>query len=576
MGWRRVGILLTCPYAGAYRPDVQTRQQFEDRCILSPRIPPSPLTIGMSVFGVYRVAGTFGRSADCAGEYQCGGGMLTMAAAGCYDAILFWWWGTMREREPGKNGITLAAVVCLTMAYAAGMGWFNVNRYERGGGDLDLGVVTQVLWNTCHGNLLWSTGPGVHAPIFREHFDVVYLPLSVLYAWWPDPRLLLWTQTLILATGIPLTWLAVRTRTGDTAALVLAGAYAASPVTQYINLFDFHPVTLAVPVYLAAFACWQRGRHRATFLLLGLSLLINESMSVTIAAIGMLFLLSGRVRHGLACLAAGLCAYLLLIGWVLPAFAPPGGEPAYFYTTYFSYLPGDTGAAKLLALLHDPGLLVRQALMPATAKYLFLLVLGFGGLPLLAPRWWLVMAPQLLFNLLSGFEGTRTIYQQYNAPLLPFLIMAAADGAVRLRLMLRGQAGWKFPLLLVIAGTLLLHRLDSPLPLLGTRQFIVPGNKTAERFAQAGELLQMIPGGASVGTEYKYWAYLSARREIFLFFDPMSTAEYYLLDLTDNCVPPDIPDTTLAFARRKISDEGFVVAGFRDGIVLLVRGGGGA
>ncbi len=60
--------------------------------------------------------------------------MLTIAADGCYDAILFWRWGTMRGHVSGNCGYILVAVACLVMVYVAGLGWLNVACYELGGG----------------------------------------------------------------------------------------------------------------------------------------------------------------------------------------------------------------------------------------------------------------------------------------------------------------------------------------------------------------------------------------------------------------------------------------------------------
>lgn len=472
----------------------------------------------------------------------------------------------------------LLPVIILFTLYVVGLSAVNLVRYNDGGGDVDLGAVSQILWNTRHGDFLYTSYPGNHGPIFGEHFNPVYLPLTLLYYWREDPRLLLLVQSLVLGVALFPLWGLARGALGDRPAFLLCLAYAVNPVVHYINYFEFHPVTLAVPVYLAAFYCLRQRRYRALAATLLVSLLIDESMSIILIAWGLFFAARGPRRLALPAILVGLAGYLALMLWFLPAFTPAGGNPNYFYLQYFRYLPGETGVEKLASALHHPGLVVKQAATAATARYLGLLLLGFAFLPVLVPAYGLLLLPQLGFNLLSGFGETATIHLHYNATLVAFLAAAAVAAIARMRHRCR-IAGHDLavPLAaLVLVGSLAGHLIDSPLPRLGTRQFHPGGFGDPARFARARPLLQSIPPGASVGTEYKYWAYLSLRRDLFLFFDEHPPADYYLLDTRTTLVPPGLTVTDGQFIADHLARGAYELTAENDGLVLLRRSFGPA
>src|SRR5438309_9357446 len=69
----------------------------------------------------------------------------------------------------------------------------------------DLGNMDQVLWNTIHGRFFQFTNQAIdwYGPPTRLaiHFEPIILPLSLLYVFHADPRILLVFQTLALGLG---------------------------------------------------------------------------------------------------------------------------------------------------------------------------------------------------------------------------------------------------------------------------------------------------------------------------------------------------------------------------------------
>jgi len=131
---------------------------------------------------------------------------------------------------------------------------------------LDLGTMDQAMWNTSRGRFLeytplpvtFSNAPMDLSPDNRlvgGKLELIFLPLSLLYWLWADPRVLIILQTILLASGaIPLYHLA-RTQLDDSAgALVITLCYLFYLPLHYVTLADFHASALMVPFLLWA---WQ-------------------------------------------------------------------------------------------------------------------------------------------------------------------------------------------------------------------------------------------------------------------------------------------------------------------------------
>src|SRR6185437_16866799 len=100
----------------------------------------------------------------------------------------------------------------------------------------DLGYVSQALWYDAHGEpFRFTTIQGVSALLegvdptairhphwlLAFHVEPALLLLAPLYRLWPDPRLLLWLQAVVVGAGaLPAAWLARRLLGGWPAGLV--------------------------------------------------------------------------------------------------------------------------------------------------------------------------------------------------------------------------------------------------------------------------------------------------------------------------------------------------------------------
>src|SRR5436309_7273159 len=156
-----------------------------------------------------------------------------------------------------QQWISWGLLALCMLAYAIEMSHQAVLRYDTFKATaFDLGNMDQVLWNTLHGRLFQFTNQAIdwYGPPTRlaVHFEPIILPLSLLYAFGADPRILLVFQTLVLGAGALPVFLLTRRYIPEWPifAAIMATAYLLSPSLLGLNIFDFHPVSLATPLLL--------------------------------------------------------------------------------------------------------------------------------------------------------------------------------------------------------------------------------------------------------------------------------------------------------------------------------------
>ena len=164
------------------------------------------------------------------------------------------------------------------------------------------------------------------------------------------------------------------------------------------------------------------------------------------------------------------------------------------------------------------------------------LLAPLGFLPVLG-AWDLVGAlPALAQNLLSNDPTLYNHRTQYQAFVLPFLILAAIAGYSRLA----ARRGGRWPVtILVVAGLVSLGLASS----LANDLAVARWWPSAEQRA-AYTVLAQVPPAASIAAQDRYVPHLSARRLATYFPTAIERTEYALVNL--NTYPwRDFPDVTL-------------------------------
>ena len=339
--------------------------------------------------------------------------------------------------------ILLAAV---TLVYSLEMSHQAILRYETFKATaFDLGNMDQVIWNTLHGRLFQFTNQAIdwYGPPTRLaiHFEPIILPLSLLYSFGADPRILLVFQTLALAAGSLPVFLLTRKLIPQWPLLapLMATAYLLAPSLIGLNIFDFHPVALATPLLLYALLALEYNHYTWFLVACVLAASTKEDVPLAIAMLGILVIWRYKLpRLGLTLLIGGALWSLIAFKVIIPHFYP-GVQANNFWYRYEEL--GSSPGAAILNLFVRPWVFFSLFFTLDRLYYLFSLVRSGGFFALLAPEWLLPALPSLAVNLLSTDPLLYSGAYHYNAAIIPFVMIAAIHGTRRF---LALWQGWQY------------------------------------------------------------------------------------------------------------------------------------
>lgn len=376
----------------------------------------------------------------------------------------------------------------------------------------DLGIFENILWHTTHGDPLGTT-------IFpsgtfnSEHFAPFLLLLAPLYAIAPHAETLIVAQTIWLCSAvIPLyRWTAHKHSPGLAAAVCLA--YLLSPFLHSNALWDFHDLTLGVPLILWALWAHAADRPRIFWTSTLALLLVREEMAIIIALLGLYTLLDDRPRRGLLLMLAASTTFIL----VATLLAPHAGLGAYPQSlhgnldTSASY--GDLGTL----ILTDPLFLLLELLRASKFGLLLALLTPLVLLPLLSGRLLLLLVPGTAILALSANKAVAHPGFHYTSFFLPIMFAAAAPGLLRLERWLARPLAREAAAAIVASALAFNHSFGALGPSATFRAGFstVPWSLTPaerERHAWLTQFAATLPPDACVAATGKPGAHLAGRR----------------------------------------------------------------
>lgn len=321
--------------------------------------------------------------------------------------------GRQVQRSRSLVGMIIGSAVVLFIASSLRHGLFQSNAW-------DLGIFDQPLYLLSQGLPPISTIIGVH--ILGDHAAWIFYPLSLLYRIYADVHWLFAVQAVSLALGALPTWhLARQAGLKGPEAHAIAVAYLLYPLIFNLNLFDFHPEVIALPLLLTAILTARANQIGWFSVCIVIILGCRDALSLTVAAMGVWFVFFERRRVcGAIAFLAGLVWFILATQVIIPHYQPAGILGASHYREFGSSIP-----EILLNLVLRPDILLRSLFTLPNLGYLcFLLAPVAWGLswrhltPLVAA------IPQLAMNLLSVHLALKDLVHQYSLPILPFLLLS--------------------------------------------------------------------------------------------------------------------------------------------------------
>lgn len=392
--------------------------------------------------------------ADRVREQPAGDGAAPVAAAARPQAL----WSRLIYRfpdlPPAPRGrwarICLALVALMAVAYVA---WYCAYLFAQHDAYLthaeDLGIMDQALWNTLHGAPLHQTICNVISDSnclgdvsrFAIHFEPIMLPLSLLYLIAPTPKALFFVQAAVVATGaFPTYWIASRRLRSPLAGVAFAAVYLLYPALTAAVTFDFHAVTLSAAFLMFALYFMLTRNNLGLFIACFLALTTKEEVPLDVLMIGLAVLaLQRRPRVGLALIALSL-AWIGLYALVVHVASPLGHSPV---TSRYDYLGSGPVEIAVFILTHPLEVLRDHVFDPDGRSSLRSLLSGAGYLPLLSPFVLILAVPAVALNILSSNPTMRSGVYQYNAEIVPFLVLAAVESVALLAVLADAAWSWE-------------------------------------------------------------------------------------------------------------------------------------
>lgn len=415
-------------------------------------------------------------------------------------------------------------------------GWLRHTRINSS--TFDLGIKAQVIWNTWHGD--WFASSVEVSNYLGDHVQLIFLLLAPLFGLWADARVLLIVQSILLSLGvIPIYRIALRKLDDRWLAIVFSIVYLLFPLLGFVNRFDFHPVVFTIPFFLAAYDLLESDHPWWATLFILLSLSLREEVGLTVFAFGLyVAVFMGRHRLGLIWAASGLAWSLIALFAIIPHFRGGSSDTVGRYAWL-----GDSLIQILDTLITKPGIVLKHLLVPYRAMVPIKLLLPVGFLALISPAPLLVTLPALAYNLLSETPSQSSIYFQYLAPAVPFVFIAAIQGARRVQGWLSERQARAFLTIWLGLGTLLAWAWDNPFTQeIDAPYFPVYGLEPQTDAGAFYQALDLLPLQANVATMMAYGPHVALRPQFSLFYDRLQLldrplgfpqAEYLLLNLSD-------------------------------------------
>jgi len=420
-------------------------------------------------------------------------------------------------------------------------------------GRFDLGNMDQTVWNTIHGRIFQLTDPNGTETVSRLafHSDFILIFLSPLYLLWESPKMLLFTQSIILALGgifvYAIAWKILKNKL---VALVFAFAFFINPAVNYTNLFDFHAVSLATTFFLGAFYFMLNKKYLPMTLFLILAGITKEQILVITALFGAyIFLFNKRRMLGASIFTISFLIFYILIWHAIPNASGSQHFALQFYSDY-----GESPTDVIKNIFLDPVSTIKTLFQKDQLDYVRKIFIPTGYLSIFSPLALLFALPDLAINLLSQNKQMHEIYYQYSAAITPFVFVSTIFGFKNIKS--------AFPFLsysslatLVFVLSLISAYSYGPLPLAKKPQTVMFTEPLGNREV-IEETLSGIPKEKSVSASNNLGAHLSQREKIYVIPNGVDVADVVvILAKTD--------EKSLEILRQ-VSQDPYYILVFRD------------
>jgi len=462
----------------------------------------------------------------------------------------------------------------------------------------DEAVNNQLIYNTSHGNLLFSTIKG--PMIFHRHFRPIFFLTAIPWVFYDEIGAWFFTVSFILALGALAVYRLARQRFKSVGlGLAFAIAYLTWPPLHEIAMGNYDPETLVATFWLFAILYYDSEKIVGFWIFALLALICKETMAVVLFGLAIMAMIHRRNRRWwipMAILAP--VWFFACVKLIIPIYHPT------FDTIYGRFFGCETGGGSfphcfISALISDPkGAL--NAILSREHRMLFRAMIK--GVPLwgiLGLEWLIPAAPVALMILVH--KNPHPVRQVHIlSSMLPFIFIAGMMSIERAGAILSNLTKEKIretdvaKFLLVIFFVSNIYLFFQP-GLFG--KFMNYGNDPVDGFkasrvfdkeffkytkehAAAWETISLIPDNQPVMTNNRFLLALSSRHDLREFgtqniLDDFHDSKYLLISLIQppchTCTYNELTTNNLNQLSELVEKGLYKVARAFDDHTLLVR-----
>ncbi|HEY8855378.1 MAG TPA: DUF2079 domain-containing protein, partial [Candidatus Dormibacteraeota bacterium] len=393
----------------------------------------------------------------------------------------------------------------------------------------DLAYDQQVIWNVSVGQGFYSSF--ARANFLGIHFELIFVVLAAVERFWASPAVLLIFSSAGLAATAPAAYLFLRAiLPADRSESQWLALALALPIPFWASIQEaardfFHPENMALALALLAAWAGIRGHRVAMWVLCVLVLTCKEDQVYTVAVTGLLMAAYGapEVKKHWRFIVYLAGAWFLIGTGIVQQHLRNGGYTDFVYYGWLVLHPSLT--AVLAAIFNPEALLVVAGI-----------IASMGGLPLLAPRWLLLVIPPYLADVLSSHNPQNVLNLHYALLLLFPLIVAGGVGARKL--LERRTLRPSYALLIILPAVLIAWGTGRLPPALNANPALY---SRADTLSELQTATAMIPANAAVSADDGLAAWLANRHTINDFPDKLDPTCYVVLDHQPFLSGPTVP-----------------------------------
>ncbi|MTF38705.1 DUF2079 domain-containing protein [Cyanobacterium aponinum] len=282
----------------------------------------------------------------------------------------------------------------------------------------DLGIFDNGIYLISQGKNPYVSFRELH--ILGDHAAWILYFIAPFYFLFPSVYWLFFIQSLASAIAlIPIWKLSKLNNLSDSKAKTICLIYILYPLIFNVNLFDFHPEVITLPLFFIAILAVKLDKIIWFIVSILLILGCKAVLALNVVMMGVwLILIYRKKNYGAFAIFSGIFWFIIATQLIIPAFS---GEEAAAVSRY-AFL-GDSVSEIALNLIIKPQIILSHLFTLANAEYLLLLflpvipVLAWQEIPNLIPA-----IPTLFLNLLTEYQPQKDLVHQYSLPIIPFLI----------------------------------------------------------------------------------------------------------------------------------------------------------